>query len=194
MQISTVCINCDARTAASPILLFSITHLYQDTGPASLPFSPKWNLKLLLSTSSPATTASHQVQMLMVELMWQHSWKENLSASSNLSNRRKLQHENNFDAAAYLLVSLTLSCKQVSPGHYCSFTHFQTPCSTYLPWIYTSPISNTSLYSKLLISTLTKAQLWSERHWHWSSRTTKQKPGMTTFLLAYMLLGLLLKY
>lgn len=91
MQVSSVCINCDAESAASQ-LLFSVTHLYQETGPAPLLFSPKWNTKLSLSTLSPATTATHQLWMLMVELIWQHSWKENLNASSNLSNRRKLQH------------------------------------------------------------------------------------------------------
>lgn len=144
MQISSVCINCDVGFAASPSL-FSITHLHQETGPAPLPFSPKWNPKLLLSTLSPATTATRQLQMLMVELIWQHSWKENLNASSNLSNRRKLQHKNSLDAAAYLLVSLSLSRKQVSPGHYCSLIHFQIPSSTSLPWIHTSPIPNTGL-------------------------------------------------
>lgn len=40
---------------------------------------------------------------------------------------------------------------------------------------------------------LTKAQLQNERHWHCSLRTAKQKPGVTTFLVAFLLLGLSLE-
>lgn len=56
---------------------------------------------------------------------------------------------------------------QLCSGLCRSFTHFQTHVTT-LPWTHTSPIPTTSLQPKLLISSLPKAQLQSERHWHCS--------------------------
>lgn len=52
MQISSVCIDCDVGFAVSPILS-SVTHLYQETVPALLPFPPE----LTLSTLFPGTRA-----------------------------------------------------------------------------------------------------------------------------------------
>lgn len=53
-----------------PLQFFSLSPTCTRTQAQHLfPSPPKWNLKLLLSTLSPATTASHQLQMLVVELI-----------------------------------------------------------------------------------------------------------------------------
>lgn len=85
--------------------------------------------------------------------------------------------------------SLTLSRKQVSPGHYCSFSHLKlfvpTPCLEYTPHPSQTPACNPNCCNLNSDKcTTVKCKVW---------RAAKQKPRITTFFLAYMLLGLLLE-